>query len=120
MSPHSKAPLSASSDGFPTEMAESETLNLLVQEAIDPQDDYSFTFNNQNGYTPLELRDDAEYTIGEHIMWAPRKVRVACIGAGSAGIMFCYKKEKEFGDDVDLVLYERKYELSYDYLGVTY
>ncbi|PVH71104.1 FAD/NAD(P)-binding domain-containing protein [Cadophora sp. DSE1049] len=70
-------------------------------------DDYSFTFNNQDGFTPLELGENAEYKIGEHIMWAPRKIRVGCIGAGAAGIMLCYKKEREFGDDIDLVVYER-------------
>ncbi|KAH8684370.1 hypothetical protein BGZ60DRAFT_367323 [Tricladium varicosporioides] len=107
MAPHAEVSASVTTDGYPTEIAEPQTQAFPVQLAVVPQDDYSFTFNNQNGETPLELGNDAEYTIGEHIMWAPRKIRVACIGAGSAGIMFCYKKEKEFGDDIDLVVYER-------------
>lgn len=46
------------------------------------------------------------FEIPEHVLWAPRKVRVACIGAGASGVMFCYKKEREFGEDMDLVVYE--------------
>ncbi|KAF7554065.1 hypothetical protein G7Z17_g3176 [Cylindrodendrum hubeiense] len=34
-------------------------------------------------------------------------MRVASIGAGASGIMMCYKKEKEFGESIDLVVYER-------------
>lgn len=107
MAPDTETLVSATTNHHPTEMPTPH---------LNSQDDYSFTFNNQNGETPLELGCEAEYTIGEHIMWAPRKIRVACIGAGSAGIMFCYKKEKEFGDDIDLVVYERKYKPSYNSL----
>lgn len=63
-------------------------------------------YNQNDSSCPIELTKD--YTIGEHLLWAPRRVRVGCIGAGSSGIMLCYKKEKEFGDDIDLVVYERK------------
>lgn len=69
-------------------------------------------FSNNDSSGPIENGPDATYTIGEHLLWAPRKVRVGCIGAGASGIMFCYKKEKEFGDDIDLVVYERKSLLS--------
>ncbi|KAL2797340.1 hypothetical protein BJX66DRAFT_348949 [Aspergillus keveii] len=40
-------------------------------------------------------------------MWAPRKIRVTSIGAGAAGLMLCYKADKEFGDTIDLVVYDR-------------
>ncbi|KAL5317709.1 hypothetical protein ACEPPN_014807 [Leptodophora sp. 'Broadleaf-Isolate-01'] len=105
MAPH--AEISVGVDGLPT--VTSETQDSLLQEAanVDLQNDYSYTFNNQDGLTPMELGEDVEYEIGEHILWAPRKIRVGCIGAGSAGIMLCYKKEKEFGNDIDLVVYER-------------
>lgn len=65
--------------------------------------------DNRNGYTPERLQADLPYSVAEHILWAPRKIRVASIGAGASGIMLCYKKEKEFGDDIDLVVYDRKY-----------
>lgn len=78
---------------------------MPLTSATDPYE----VFRNLDGATPLELGPDAKYTVGEHILWAPRKVRVASIGAGASGIMLCYKKEKEFGDDIDLVVYERMY-----------
>lgn len=59
------------------------------------------------GGTPIQDDNGGPYTVSEHLLWAPRKVRVACIGAGASGIMMCYKKEKEFGDSMDLVVYER-------------
>ena len=103
MAPH--AEISVTADGLPTatsklQNSQPETPSLCVP------DDYSFTFNNQDGFTELEIGENIEYTIGEHIMWAPRQIRVGCIGAGAAGIMLCYKKEKEFGEDIDLVVYE--------------
>lgn len=73
------------------------------------QNDYEFTFDNRTGGTPLETGDPAPYKVSEHLLWAPRKMRVASIGAGASGIMLCYKKEKEFGDAIDLVVYERKF-----------
>lgn len=76
MAPHAEIPVSVTTDGHPTEIMLAEPQTRApppVHVAIDSQDDYSFTFNNQNGETPLELGNDAEYTIGEHIMWAPRK-----------------------------------------------
>ena len=103
MAPH--ADIVIQGDGIPTEPSNSTEMNT-EKVVLDEKDDYSFTFNNQDGYTPLELDSDTEYTIGEHVLWAPRKIRVGCIGAGAAGLMFCYKKEKEFGDDIDLVVYE--------------
>lgn len=66
-------------------------------------------FANRVGGTPVEDGSKTDYKVSEHILWAPRKMRVASIGAGASGIMFCYKKEKEFGDSIDLVVYERKY-----------
>lgn len=109
MAPH--AEIAVTADGLPYETSESRTLPVPETVNIDLQDDYSFTFNNQDGFTPLELGQTAEYNIGEHIMWAPRKIRVGCIGAGAAGLMLCYKKEKEFGEDIDLVVYESKYSI---------
>ena len=76
-----------------------------------PEDEYSYTFNNQDGYTPECLDPKIPYTIAEHIMWAPRKIRVVSIGAGASGIMLCYKKEKEFGDSIDLTVYESTWNL---------
>ncbi|KAH6677853.1 hypothetical protein F5X68DRAFT_173604 [Plectosphaerella plurivora] len=78
------------------------------QESIPLPPDYNITFDNRVGGTPIAPRDEtATYHVSEHILWAPRKMRVACIGAGASGIMMCYKKEKEFGDSIDLVVYER-------------
>ncbi|KPI36748.1 putative sterigmatocystin biosynthesis monooxygenase stcW [Cyphellophora attinorum] len=70
-------------------------------------DDYGYTYDHRNGYVPESLEETTAYKVAEHILWAPRKIRVASIGAGAAGIMLCYKKEKEFGDDIDLVVYDR-------------
>lgn len=81
----------------------------LAQMAPHATDDYSFTFDNRIGGTPISTDEKEAYKVSEHILWAPRKVRVASIGAGAAGIMLCYKKEKEFGDDIDLVVYEREW-----------
>lgn len=64
------------------------------------------SIDNRNGATPVTVGQP--YKIAEHILWAPRKLRVGCIGAGAAGLMLCYKKDKEFGADIDLVVYERK------------
>lgn len=71
--------------------------------------DYSYTFDNRDGYTPEQHEPSLPYQIAEHILWAPRKVRVASIGAGAAGIMLCYKKEKHFGNEIDLVVYDREF-----------
>lgn len=70
--------------------------------------DYSVTFDNRVGGTPITSQHELPYRVSEHLLWAPRKLRAGCIGAGASGIMMCYKKEKEFGDDIDLVVYERK------------
>lgn len=67
---------------------------------------YATTFDNRVGGTPITCDNDGPYQVSEHILCAPRKLRVGCIGAGASGIMMCYKKEKEFGDDIDLVVYE--------------
>ncbi|KAH8589603.1 hypothetical protein B0O99DRAFT_725009 [Bisporella sp. PMI_857] len=109
MAPHASDPVAVTTNDYPVIIPKDEIPPGASESVTSApvEDDYSFTFNNQNGETPLELGDDAQYTIGEHIMWAPRKIRVACIGAGSAGIMFCYKKEKEFGEDIDLIVYDR-------------
>lgn len=73
-------------------------------------DGYDFTFDNRVGGTPISQDDESSaYKVSEHILWAPRKIRVASIGAGASGLMLCYKKEKEFGDDIDLVVYERRF-----------
>lgn len=77
--------------------------------------EYSVTFDNRVGGTPIATIQDADassYKVSEHVLWAPRKLRVACIGAGASGIMMCYKKEKEFGDSIDFVVYESKFVLS--------
>ncbi|UPL03006.1 hypothetical protein LCI18_013940 [Fusarium solani-melongenae] len=71
------------------------------------ENDYSVTFDNRIGGTPINHDETTPYTVSEHTLWAPRKLRVACIGAGASGIMMCYKKEKEFGDSIDLIVYER-------------
>ncbi|KAF5591075.1 steroid monooxygenase [Fusarium pseudoanthophilum] len=68
---------------------------------------YATTFDNRVGGTPITRDNGAPYQVSEHILCAPRKLRVGCIGAGASGIMMCYKKEKEFEDDIDLVVYER-------------
>jgi hypothetical protein len=72
------------------------------------EDGYDYTYNNQDGYTPERLDPELPYKVSEHIMWAPRKIRVASIGAGAAGLMLCYKADKEFGDTIDLVVYDRE------------
>ncbi|KAF5648969.1 sterigmatocystin biosynthesis monooxygenase stcW [Fusarium sp. NRRL 52700] len=68
---------------------------------------YATTFDNRIGGTPITRDDEAPYKVSEHILCAPRKLRVGCIGAGASGIMICYKKKKEFDEDIDLVVYER-------------
>jgi hypothetical protein len=75
-------------------------------------DDYDFTFDNRVGGTEISHEEDTPYKVSEHILWAPRKLRVASIGAGPSGLMMCYKKEKEFGDSIDLVVYERELEVT--------
>lgn len=75
---------------------------------MSPPEQPRHAFDNRVGGTPIALDDKAAYTVSEHLLWAPRKMRVACIGAGASGIMMCYKKEKEFGDSLDLVVYERE------------
>jgi hypothetical protein len=67
---------------------------------------YSTTFDNRVGGTPITRDNVDPYKVSEHILCAPRKLRIGCIGAGASGIMMCYKKEKEFGDSIDLVVYE--------------
>lgn len=76
------------------------------------ENDYSITFDNRVGGTPINHDETSPYTVSEHTLWAPRKLRVACIGAGASGIMMCYKKEKEFGDSIDLIVYESVYSFS--------
>lgn len=75
---------------------------------MSPPEEPRNVFDNRIGGTPITLHTDASYNVSEHLLWAPRKMRVACIGAGASGIMMCYKKEKEFGDSLDLVVYERE------------
>ncbi|KAH6970672.1 hypothetical protein BKA56DRAFT_636290 [Ilyonectria sp. MPI-CAGE-AT-0026] len=79
----------------------------LVNGPEPAQDDYSFSFDNRVGGTPITTEDDGPYSVSEHLLWAPRKMRVASIGAGASGIMMCHKKEKDFGESIDLVVYER-------------
>lgn len=86
----------------------SKDLEAVADPAPQPQNDYLYTYDNRDGFTPETLGPDWAYTVAEHILWAPRKIRVASIGAGASGIMLCYKKEKEFGDDIDLVVYDRE------------
>ena len=62
--------------------------------------------DNRDGTTPVSAGQP--YKNAEHILWAPRKIRVGCIGVGAAGLMLCYKKDKEFGADIDLIVYERE------------
>jgi hypothetical protein len=71
-----------------------------------PNVDYYYTYDNRDGSGPETLDTSQPYQVAEHILWAPRKIRVASIGAGAAGIMLCYKKEKEFEDDIELVVYD--------------
>lgn len=66
------------------------------------------SFLNNDRSCLVELGEDTEYTVAENLLWSPRKLRVACGGAGASGVMFCYKKGKEFGDDLDLVVYEHQ------------
>ncbi|KAI8317669.1 Alkaline protease 1 [Colletotrichum sp. SAR11_240] len=41
------------------------------------------------------------------------EARVACIGAGASGLTLCYKKEKEFGEGIDLVVYDQEIKRYY-------
>lgn len=94
MSPHAEEPRS---HGIFGRMDSSENLN-----------EYSVTFDNRIGGTPITADQNVPYSVSEHLLWAPRRLRVASIGAGASGIMLCYKKEKEFGDSIDLVVYDSK------------
>lgn len=57
-------------------------------------------------------RSKSAFKIPEHALWASRKVRVVCIRAGAFGVMFCSKKERESGEDSDLVVYKSLIQLS--------
>lgn len=114
MAPHEVLPEEVTmTNGIPFKLArkastkDQKSVELPVPAILPP--DYWVSFNNIDGSTPLTVDEDVPYKVAEHILWAPRKIRVACIGAGAAGIMFCYKKEREFGDDIDLVVYDRKF-----------
>lgn len=37
------------------------------------QDDYSFSFDNRVGGTPITTEDDGPYSVSEHLLWAPEK-----------------------------------------------
>ncbi|KAF5499652.1 FAD-binding monooxygenase moxY [Colletotrichum fructicola] len=78
-----------------------------VEQAQPDPDTVPLTFDNKVGGTPLNHQYNGPYKVSEHILWAPRKLRVACIGAGASGLTLCYKKEKEFGESIDLVVYDR-------------
>ncbi|KAF4825972.1 FAD-binding monooxygenase moxY [Colletotrichum tropicale] len=78
-----------------------------MEQAQPDPDTVPLTFDNKVGGTPLNHQFDGPYKVSEHILWAPRKLRVACIGAGASGLTLCYKKEKEFGEGIDLVVYDR-------------
>jgi hypothetical protein len=116
MGPH--AEVRVPGDGIPTQVSspavtKSQNGYLTNDHVVEPattvpvhENDYLYTFDNRDGSSPLEVKPDASYKVAEHILWAPRRVRVASIGAGASGIMFCYKKEKEFGDSIDLVVYD--------------
>lgn len=80
-----------------------------VEQAQPDPDTVPLTFDNKVGGTPLNHQYDGPYKVSEHILWAPRKLRVACIGAGASGLTLCYKKEKEFGEGIDLVVYDREF-----------
>jgi hypothetical protein len=69
---------------------------------------YQWDYDHRTNDTAETLESDAAYKVSEHLLWAPRKIRVASIGAGASGIMLCYKKEKEFKEDIDLVVYDRE------------
>jgi hypothetical protein len=69
---------------------------------------YQWDYDHRTNDTAEALESDAAYKVSEHLLWAPRKIRVASIGAGASGIMLCYKKEKEFKEDIDLVVYDRE------------
>lgn len=103
MAPH--AELSESTNGdLPDKGAQESAADIKSLS----QNDYYYTYDNRDGYTSESTAPDWQYVVAEHILWAPRRIRVASIGAGASGIMLCYKKEKEFGDDIDLVVYDRE------------
>lgn len=108
MAPHEVLPEEAVANGFQVAAPEETESARSFLGGTNSSTDYWTTFDNRDGATPASNDVNAPYKIAEHILRAPRKIRVACIGAGASGIMLCYKKEKEFGDDIDLVVYDRK------------
>ncbi|KAJ0368140.1 hypothetical protein COL154_002891 [Colletotrichum chrysophilum] len=84
-----------------------------VEQAQPDPDTVPLTFDNKVGGTPLNHQYNGPYKVSEHILWAPRKLRVACIGAGASGLTLCYKKEKEFGESIDLVVYDQEIQKYY-------
>ncbi|KAH8621080.1 hypothetical protein IG631_24267 [Alternaria alternata] len=52
--------------------------------------DYSFTSHNLVGGTSIsDSTDNAPYKVSEHVLWAPRKMRVGSIGAGMSENAAC-------------------------------
>lgn len=98
-----RAPLPATMDS--TEKKSDGGVFVSLQADAAPTD-YGYTFDKRYNVESEALDPASTYKVSEHILWAPRKIRVGCIGAGASGVMLCYKKEKEFGDDIDLVVYD--------------
>lgn len=115
MAPHADVDMLASGVGQaadsqlpakPPPMKASEGGVFVSLDADKAPTDYGYTFDNRHGDKLESLDPASAYEVSEHILWAPRKLRVGCIGAGASGIMLCFKKEKEFGDDIDLAVYD--------------
>ena len=55
------------------------------------------------------FKDFDGYRIAERPLYARRRVRVICVGAGATGIQFAYKAERLL-KDVDLQIYDKNHD----------
>lgn len=95
MAPHADADMPASDlslakDSRLPAMAPSEGGVFVSLDADKVPTDYGYTFDNRRSDEFESLDLASTYKVSEHILWAPRKLRVGCIGAGASGIMLCY------------------------------
>lgn len=55
------------------------------------------------------FKDFDGYRVSEHPLYARRRIRVICVGAGATGIQFAYKAERLL-KDVDLQIYDKNHD----------
>ena len=66
--------------------------------------------NHGSGRKDTEARV-AEDDIGLRPIHHPRRMRIICIGAGTAGLCFAYKLQRSF-EDYDFTIYEKNKDIA--------